>query len=276
MVNGRIPALPSSCVPWSGVQPLIPLWGFVTQQGSWFAMDRPANVAITQWAAFSNQPQIDQAAQLEVLAAVRAQQQEPADADGSVEVTVEEIQQAVSAAKPGSSPGPDGIPLLIYKRCKDLLLPLLARVFTAMGALATVAPGFLDGVIVGIFKSGVPTAATNYRLITLLNMDYRLLAKVMANRLQRVLDKIISPTQTAFIKGRRIGNNIITLQLLLHALPSNSRALAVLVDFYKAYDTIDRGFLLSAMEAMGVGPEYRAWVSLLLTNTRASAVMNGF
>ncbi len=57
-------------------------------------------------------------------------------------------------------------------------------------------------------------------------------------------------------------------------LPSKSHALAVLLDLCKAYDTIDHGFLLSTMDAMGVGPEYCAWFSLLLTNTRASVVVD--
>ena len=236
-------------------------------------------MAITQWAAFSAQPLVDPAAQQEVLTAVRSHQRVPAAADGSATITEVEVLRALSAARPGTAPGPDGLPLLLYKKCKNVMVPLLARVFSAIGELAHVPTGFLDGVIVGIFKAGDEYAATNYRPITLLNIDYRLLARVLADRLQAVLADAISPTQTAFIRKRRIGNNVITLQLLLHVLPATgagSEALAVLVDFYKAYDTIDRGFLLAAMEAMGVGPEYRRWVTTLLTNTKASAVMNGY
>jgi hypothetical protein len=135
---------------------------------------------------------------------------------------------------------------------------------------------FEPGVVIGIFKAGDTTLAANYRPITLLNTDYRLLARVLATRLQQVLGQAISPTQTAFIKKRRIGHNIITVQLLLHALPADSTVVAALLDFAKAYDTLDRPFLVELMHAMGVDLAYCRWVKTLLTNTRACACMNGF
>lgn len=236
----------------------------------------PANIAIAHWAAVSAAPATDPAALAEVLAAVRQLPSQPADADGSANIADAEIHAAMSASRPGAAPGPDGLPLLFYKKCGQVILPLLARMFSAIGSLHVVPGGFLDGIIVGIFKAGDPTLAVNYRPITLLNCDYRLLARVLGDRLQVVLKGAISPTQTAFVKGRRIGANIITLQLLMHCLPPSSEAAAVLLDIAKAYDTVDRGFLLQVLEAMGVGDAYKGWVQLLLSSTFARACFNGF
>ena len=110
-----------------------------------------------------------------------------------------------------------------------------------------------------------------YRPITLLNADYRLLARVFADRLQPALETVISASQTGFIRGRRGGENILLLQVLPHALPPDSPAVAVLCDFAKAYDTCDRGFLFEAMEGMGVAPAFLAWARLLHADTRARA-----
>jgi hypothetical protein len=238
----------------------------------------PADIAIAQWAGVSRQPTVDPAAQTQVLAAVRNLPRHPANANGSPTVSVAEVRRALSSSKPGKSPGLDGLPVVFYKYCLEPMLPVLARVFTAIGNLASTPAGFLDGVIVGIFKEGTndPTIAASYRPITLLNIDYRLLAKIMAERLQVVLDKAISPTQTAFVRGRRIGHNIITAQLLMHALPDDSQLVAALLDFSKAYDTIHRPFLLSVMAAMGVGPDYCQWVATLLSHTCACGYVNGF
>jgi hypothetical protein len=66
------------------------------------------------------------------------------------------------------------------------------------------------------------------------------------------------------------------MQLLMSALPPESTAVAALLDFAKAYDTFDRGFLLECMAAMGVGQAFRTWVSTLLTGTHARVSMNGY
>ena len=77
--------------------------------------------------------------------------------------------------------------------------------------------------------------------------------------------------------GRRVGDNIMALQLLPYLLRRAGRwALAVFCDFFKAYDTIDREFLFSALSALGVGDAFISLVRPLLTDTCARAVVNGF
>ena len=238
----------------------------------------PANVAASHYAAVSAQPQVDAAAQQDVLAAVRAAQPAGAvAAAGGEAVHATEVRAAMLSSRPGTAPGPDGLPLLLYKRYQRVFLPLLSRVFSAVGGSQSVPPGFLDGCISGILKPGAdPQAAAGYRPITLLNTDYRLLARVLADRLQPALQSSVSPCQTAFLKGRRSGANILTLQLLLDGLPAGNEMVAALLDFNKAYDTIDRPFLLSVLQELGVGDAFVRWVQLLLRSTSARVVMNGF
>lgn len=196
---------------------------------------------------------------------------------GSPVIEAEELRTAMKHTKSGRSPGPDGIPAELYRVFGDTLLPLLAKVFTAIGETGTVPPGFLDGALIVLFKKGDITLAVNYRPITLLNTDYRLLAKTLATRLNPVLCQIITPEQTAYLDGRSIGDNIMFLQLLPALLRDEGRsAVIAFLDFYKAYDTIDRAFLLKAMEAMSIGAGFMKWTRTLLTNTNAVAVVNGF
>ena len=101
----------------------------------------PANVAITQWAGVSAPPTVDPAAQAAILAAVQGLPRQPAAADGCPVVTAAEVVQALSDSKPHTSPGLDGLPVAVYKHCNDLLAPVLARVFTAVGTLAQTPPG---------------------------------------------------------------------------------------------------------------------------------------
>ncbi|KAG1668669.1 hypothetical protein FOA52_001277 [Chlamydomonas sp. UWO 241] len=117
----------------------------------------------------------------------------------------------------------------------------------------------------------------------MLGSDYRILAKVLATRWTPLLSAVVGPEQTAFLAGRRISDNICLTQMLPGLLAANAAegvgptgAALALLDFSKAYDTIDRGFLIAVMEAVGVGDGVLAWTRTILTHTYASAEVNGF
>lgn len=145
-----------------------------------------------------------------------------------------------------------------------------------MGRLGEVPLGLLVGVISMIFKKGLRVDPGNYRPITVLNTDYRVLAKVLANRLRAVIGKVIPEEQTGFVPGRHIGENVMLLQLLPTAMEVHSKAATVFCDFSKAYDTVDREFLFAVMAQLGVGEGFLKWVRLLLSDTAAAACVNGY
>jgi hypothetical protein len=186
------------------------------------------------------------------------------------------VRKALKHSAPGKAPGMDGLPIDIYRKCANVFAPLLASLYTAIGAAGEVPLGFLAGVVVTLHKTGERTNPNNYRPITLLNGDYRVLAKILSHRFKQVQGRLVEPEQTGFLPGRLIGENIILNQLLPSAVGPNSRAMAVHLDFYKAYDTVIRDFLYAVMTIMGLGGGFLTWVKLLLTNTAASAQVNGY
>ncbi|KAG1675025.1 hypothetical protein FOA52_002682 [Chlamydomonas sp. UWO 241] len=189
---------------------------------------------------------------------------------------------AMPAAAPAAA-GPDGIPVDVWRKLGEPAFVLLAAVFTAVGAAGETPPGFLDGVVASIYKAKDAADAANYRPLTMLGSDYRILAKVLATRWTPLLAAVVGPEQTAFLAGRRISDNICLTQMLPGLLAANAAegvgptgAALALLDFCKAYDTIDRGCLLAVMEAVGVGDGVLAWTRTILTHTYASAEVNGF
>ena len=82
---------------------------------------------------------------------------------------------------------------------------------------------------------------------------------------------------SAFLTNRRIADNVLLLQLTpgLLTAAGQAPAVAAFLDFYKAYDTVDRSFLLACLERMGVGAGFLTWVSRLLSDTRGAAMVNG-
>ena len=240
-----------------------------------------AKVIITHWAEISRAPNTTTVAQAAVLGAMQRQGSPTLGSERAVplgenDMAVEEVLKALGRSNPGAAPGADGIPVVLYKKFKTEFAPILARVFSAVGAAGAAPRGFLDGVISVIHKGGSRLEPGNYRPISLTNIDYRLLARVLAARLGAVLPDLVDPAQTAFVRGRSIGENVMLLQCLPAALAEEgSTALVAFCDFKKAYDTIDRGFLLKVAEQMGLGAGFVRWVRLLLTDTRSAACVGG-
>jgi len=241
-----------------------------------------ADVAAAHYANISAQPTVTPEAQAEVLAALADGPTLNADlaaALGSQTITTDEVLEAVKRLPAGKSPGLDGIPVEVYRRYSHVFAPLLARLFTAIACTGQSSHGFLEGLICLIHKGGDRSVTANYRPITLLNSSYRIMAKVMADRLNPCLAEVISPEQTAYIRGRHISDTIMLLQCLprLLALQRREGALAVFCDFAKAYDTIDRNFLFSAMHTLGLGDGFINIARALLPSvTRSRAKVNNF
>ena len=84
------------------------------------------------------------------------------------------------------------------------------------------------------------TILENLRPISLLNVDYKILTKVLARRLEKVLPKLISPDQTGYVKGRYIGENIRLIEdLMFYTETENLPGIAVFLDFREAFHTIE-------------------------------------
>ena len=94
----------------------------------------------------------------------------------------------------------------------------------------------------------------NYRPISLLTVDYKIIAKTMANRLKNCIDSVIHPDQSGFLKGRNIGNNVRLLLDVIEYTDFNKLPAAVLLlDIEKAFDSVSHEFLFSVLEYFNLG-----------------------
>lgn len=241
-----------------------------------------ARIIGQRYASLTVAPQVQTPARQAVLQAVtqHSQRLDAAAAArlGAAAVTVEEVITAISHTAPGKAPGLDGVPGELFRRYKEQLGPLLASLYSAIGATQSVPAGFLDGVILPVLKPGGAAAdPAAFRPIQLLNYDYRVLAKILANRLLAVAGDVIHPAQSAFLQHRRIADSIRLLQLLPALLHEERRmAVVVFTDFAKAYDTIDRSLLYDVAAALGIGDGFVGWMRVLLSDTHTCATVNGF
>ena len=116
----------------------------------------------------------------------------------------------------------------------------------------------------------------NYRPISLMNVDLKILTKTLTNRLKPILPTIIHKSQTA-VDGRKIDHNIHMIRDLIDLVDKeDSQAAFIFLDQEKAFDRVDHGFLFKTMEAFGIGEDFIKWVKVLYSNASTKIKINGY
>ena len=127
-------------------------------------------------------------------------------------------------------------------------------------------PNFNETHIVLVPKIKEPKRITDYRPISLYNVFYKLALKAIANRLKKILPAIISDTQSAFVHGRLITDNILVAFETMHHINMKKGGtkgeMALKLDMSKAYDKVEWGCIDKIMEKLGFEG---GWRKLLLT-----------
>ncbi len=117
---------------------------------------------------------------------------------------------------------------------------------------------------------------SNWRPISLLATDYKILTKVLAIRLQKVIPSIINSDQVGYIKDRYIGENIrIIFDILTYAKSEDIDAFIAQIDFEKAFDSIEWPFLFKTLKSFNFGENFIQWIKILYTDICACVGNNG-
>ena len=159
-------------------------------------------------------------------------------------------------AECNKTPGSDGLPAEFYKvfwnDIADFFLKSINQAYHA-GQLSVTQR---RGIIKLIPKKDVePYFIKNWRPISLLNCDYKIAAKAIANRFKHVLPNLIDNDQTGFLKGRFIGENIRLVDgIIKYATAKNLPGLLLFLDFEKAFDTAEWSFIQKTLQHYNFGP----------------------
>jgi hypothetical protein len=193
------------------------------------------------------------------------------------QITLEECEKAVFSMSGGKSPGYDGLPGEFYQCFWDDVKVLVVESFNEAFMEGCLAETQKQAVLTLIFKKGERDELKNYRPISLSNVDYKILAFALANRLQTVIHKIVPPGQTAYIKGRYIGENIRLLLDIIEYCESNLMAGVLLfLDFEKAFDSLDWNFLKTCLKHFGFEDDFCKWIGVIYNDTNAYVKVNGY
>ena len=194
------------------------------------------------------------------------------------ELTVDECENVIKEMAINKSPGYDGLTAEFYKHFWQNVKYLV------VGSLNE---GFDKGIMASSHRRGIITLIhkgkelsrenlSNWRPITLVNVDYKIATKALAKRLQNVISSIIDTDQSGYIKGRYIGENARMVEDVIRFTEKNNTPGALLfLDFSKAFDNLDRQYLMNVLKVHNFGKGFLKWIDTIYNETSSCIIQNG-
>ena len=192
-------------------------------------------------------------------------------------VTKEEIERVLFKMPGSKAQGPDGYTVEFFKESWNIIgkdVVVAVQSFFALGFL----PKGLNSTILSLIpKKKEAKEMKDYRPISCCNVLYKLISKILANRLKRILSRCISWNQSAFIKERLLMGSVLMATELVKDYHKDtiSPRCAMQIDISKAFDSVQWEFLLNTLKALGLPDKFTHWISLCITTASFSVQVNG-
>ncbi|KAF5442204.1 hypothetical protein F2P56_034891 [Juglans regia] len=193
--------------------------------------------------------------------------------------TEAEVTASLAQMHPSKAPGPDGMSPMFYQKYWDVVgISVTKAVLTALNSGSF--PSTLNHTnIILIPKKKFPEKVDDYRPISLCNVAYKLIAKVVSNRLKFVLPSVIEESQSAFVPGRLITDNVLIAYELVHYLNHKTKGkkgyMSIKLDMSKAYDRVEWGFIRTVMTVMGFDRTFIEMIMFCVSSVSFSVLING-
>ncbi|XP_042962749.1 uncharacterized protein LOC122297028 [Carya illinoinensis] len=191
---------------------------------------------------------------------------------------VEEVEVAIQQMHPSTAPGPDGMSPVFYQKYWSKVGKSVT-VFVLNALNNGVFPKELNHTFISLIpKKNNPSKVSDFRPISLCNVLYKIISKVIANRLKKILPMIIFDTQCAFVPGRQITDNVLVAYETLHYIRSKRVGrkgyMSLKLDMSKAYDRVEWGFLRGMMKTLGFAHQWIELVMFCVSTVSFSILVN--
>jgi hypothetical protein len=192
-------------------------------------------------------------------------------------ITESEILKSIKALSSGKTPGSDGLPADFYKFFWCDIKRLLSESIIYAMEKGELSIEQKRGIITLLPKKGKNRLyLKNWRPISLLNTDYKIIGKILATRLQQVLPTIIHDDQSGYLKGRFIGQNIRILEdITFFTKQKQLPGVLLSIDFEKAFDSLNWNFLFKTLKHVNFGETFIGYVKTMYNNTESTVLNNG-
>ena len=192
-------------------------------------------------------------------------------------LTPKEVLSALRSMKDGKAPGLDGLPKEFYVAYFPLFGAEMVEALNSCYEVGRLSRSQRQGVVTLLCKDDERRHLLScWRPITLLNVDYKLVSKVLCNRLRRVMVELIGPEQACAVPGRSVQDQLHLIRSLSEYVNEiGSPCGLVNLDQAKAFDRVSHRYLFRVLERFGLGPTFRHWVRTLYESATTRILVNG-
>ena len=188
----------------------------------------------------------------------------------------DEIKMAVWDCGSEKSPGPDGLNFKFIKQFWKLLKPDIIRFLDEFHVNGIFPKDCNESFIALISKVNDPQNLNEYRPISLIGCVYKIVAKLLANKMKKVMPDIIDKRQSAFIGGRHLLHSVLIANEAEEEVKRCQKPSMVFkVDYERAYDFVSWDFLSYMMRRLGFCPKWIHWIEGCLNSASVSILVNG-
>lgn len=189
----------------------------------------------------------------------------------------EEVLKALKEMSNNKSPGLDGLPSEFYKIMWNELGNDLSDTIANVCLSDEIPDSWTEGLISIIYKEkGDIRDLKNWRPITLLNCDYKIMTKVMANRIKDVSNNLVSADQSCGLKNRTIHDQLYYIRDFIHYFSeTNKKGMIISIDQEKCFDRIDHRLIHVMLKKLNFGPVIQSLVKTIYANMRSRIMING-
>ena len=193
------------------------------------------------------------------------------------ELTEEELLNVLKTFSKNKSPGLDGITAEFYISFWEQIKHKLLNVYKDSFLLGILPESLRTGVVTLLEKKGKDRLdIANWRPITLLNIDYKLLTKTLGQRLKNVLPGLIHKDQNGFIPGGNIFYSSHTVRdILFYCKKENLDLILLALDYTKAFDSVNFEFIHKTFELFNFGGIFRNWIKIIYEGGKSCISNNG-
>ena len=187
----------------------------------------------------------------------------------------EEILESIRMCAKEKAPGPDGFSMIFFETFWEVLKDII-NTLTQYHLDQNFEKSFNATFIALIPKKVGASELKDYRPISLIGGVYKIIAKLLAERLKRVVSKFVNKNQMASIKRRQIMDAaLIASECIDSRMKGGVAGLLCKLDIQKAYDHVNWAFLLNVLRQMGFGSKWLKWIEVCIKTVRFSILVNG-
>ena len=192
-------------------------------------------------------------------------------------ITLDDLEKALSEMENNKSPGSDGLTREFYRFFFDDFGHILLKVACAIHERGEMPESMTRSIVTLVPKKGDLTSLKNWRPISLLNIDYKIIAKALAAKMSKVISSIVSPDQTCCIPGRDIAENVLAMRDLVNYIDEHKlNGYLVKIDQQKAFDRVNHVYLIKILTKFGFPVYFINWIRIFYANAMSCVKINDF